>query len=114
MIYYLKFMQQIGWLDRLTNWLKQAFKAIFDAFVLLMHDLIIAFMKAILDFVQLITDNILVPDFLTDYSICSLLAQAGPEIGWAWNSLRLSECMLILGAGYSFRMLRKLFTLFQW
>lgn len=104
----------IGWLEDLTKWFKDAFKAIFNAFKELMNDLIIALLKTVLDAVDAMIVLIPVPDFMTNYGMCALLAQAGPAVGWIYNELRFSECMALIVAAYGFRMTRKLLTLFQW
>jgi len=104
----------VGWLDDLTSWFRDAFKAIFNAFIEFMNDLIIALLKAIFETADGMVSLLPVPDFLNNYGMCALLAQAGPAVGWIYNELHFSECMALIVAAYGFRMTRKIFTLFQW
>lgn len=103
-----------GWLDDLTNWFKDQFKALWDAFVAFMGDLIVQAIESVCDFFATAIESIPVPDFITQYSLDSLLGQAGPTIGWLVSTFKIGQCLTIIAAGVTFRLLRKLFTLGQW
>ncbi len=109
-----KLLIQAGWLDRLTGWFRDALLALFQAFKNLLTDLILKTIQTVFEGMDAIIASIPAPDFLYNYSMCGLLSGAGPTIGWVYQQLHISECMSILAAGILFRMVRKVFTLFQW
>lgn len=105
---------QAGWLTDFTNWLLEAFKAIFREFMQFAVDLFFLWLANILDMWLFIIQQIPVPSFLTTYNLTSLLGPAGPTIAWLMTTLRIGEGLSIIGAGYAFRLTRKFVTLFQW
>lgn len=104
----------MGWLTNFTNWLREQFLALWNALVELLGDLVVWLVEAMLDLVVVIVEALPAPDFIADYSICALLSSAGPTAAWALGSFRIAEGLGLLAAGFAFRMLRKLLTLFQW
>lgn len=109
-------MMQAGWLDDITNWLREQFQALFDALVQLLKDVLVFALEAILKVATLALEalSLLVPDSLAGFSICGILANAGPTVQWAVTTFHVPEGMLLISAGFVFRMSRKLLTLFQW
>lgn len=103
-----------GWLERLTNWLGEMVATVFGALVDLVKDFVLFAVRGVLDLVLAIVNAIPVPDFLSQYSICTLLANAGPTAAWAVGTFKIAECLSVLMLAVSFRLLRKLLTLFQW
>lgn len=101
-------------LEKLTNWLKELVLAIWQAFSDFMSDLLLKALELWLVSVTLMWSKVPMPDFLDGYSLCSLISQAGPTVGWAMNTFRIGEGLGLLAAGFAFRMVRKLATLFQW
>ncbi len=110
----MNFQMQVGWLTDITNWFRDAFLALWNAFVLFLHDLIVALIAGVMDAFASLVELIPVPDFMTTYSMNSLLGQAGNTIAWLVGTFRVGECLTIIAAGFAFRLLRKLFTLGQW
>lgn len=105
---------QAGWLDDITNWLREQILKVWDAFVRFLGDLLVDAAEACLEVAALAVESLPVPEFLSQYSLNALLGQAGPTIGWLVTTFRIGECLAIIGLGYSFRRLRKLFTLGLW
>jgi hypothetical protein len=105
---------QAGWLDDITNWLREQLEKLWNSFVELMGDFAVWMVDAVLDLFATIIEAIPVPDFIANYSICALLANAGPTVAWALDTFKIAEGLGLLAAGFGFRMLRKLLTLFQW
>lgn len=104
----------VGWLGDLTDWLLGIFKQIWDAFVQFVKDIFLFILDFVMQVVTWILSNIPVPDWLTQYSLNSILGQAGPTIGWVAHEMQIGQAMTLIAAGYAFRLLRKLLTLFQW
>ena len=102
------------WLDDLTNWFKDAFNSLWDALVEFFTDMIVMVMDAVLEFAALVIESIPVPAWLQQYSLDSLLGNAGPSIAWAISTFRIGEGLTIIAAAYAFRLLRKALTLGQW
>lgn len=105
---------QAGWLQDLEDWLLQAIKAVLAALFELLKTVFLWLFDQLADFVVYVFQSITPPDFLSQYSIGTLLGQAGPVIGWLASSLQLGTCLGIIAGAYAFRLLRKLLTLGQW
>lgn len=103
-----------GWLDKLTAWIANAIHAVFQAFVALLMDMLIAVFVAIFTLVELIVNTIKPPDFLKTYSLGTLLGQTGSIVGFFMYELNIGIALGMIGLGYGFRLLRKFATLFQW
>lgn len=104
-----------GWkLSDLTDWLGEQIKSVWDSFVEFMGDLLVMAVETATDVVVAALDLLPVPDFITTYSICGLLNQAGPLAAWVVSTFRVSEGLLIVAAAIVFRLLRVVLTLFQW
>lgn len=104
----------MGWLEKLTTWLKEQLVAFFSAIGELFHDLGVWLFESVCDLTVWIVDNIGVPSFMTEYSFQGLFDAMGPTAGWILTTFRIGECFAILGVGMIFRLLRKLLTLGQW
>jgi hypothetical protein len=103
-----------GWLSRITGWFAYAFNAFFTAIAQFFKDLVIYALAAVLSVVVLAISSIPVPDWIANNSMGSLLGQAGPVAGFFMVKLQIPAALLLIGAGYAFRLLRKFLTLFQW
>lgn len=79
----------------------------------LLIELFLAIVEIVLDAVVAIIDSIPVPDFLAD-GLTGLVADFPPILLYAIEMTGIPECLAILGTAFAFRMLRKVFTLFQW
>lgn len=98
------------WINDLWGWISAVFGALKD-FLL---DLPLIILKSILEAVAGLIEAIPAPDFLTTFSIGSLLSNLPSGILYFLNESGLNDGMLILAAGFTFRMARKALTLFQW
>jgi len=93
----------------LTGWLQ----ALWDGFVAYLSDLPILILDAFLSAIVAILALIPSPDFLTN-GLQSLLGAIGPDVGYFLSASGFDAALAILGAGFLFRMTRKLLTLGQW
>ncbi len=99
---------------KFTAWLLdlvlKVFKSIWDLF----SDIAIAILDGILSALAAIIAAIPAPDFLTQYSIGSLINTFPGEILFFANVFNLGQCFAVIAAGFAFRMIRKIVTLGQW
>lgn len=103
-----------GWLDDLTDWFREQFEKLFGWLVQLVKDAILWFFEAMFKLAEKIINAIPVPEWLTQTSIAQLLGEAGPTVAWAVSTLKIGEAVTVIGAAYSFRMIRKIITLGRW
>jgi hypothetical protein len=103
-----------GWLDDVTNWLRDLFLKIWQALVAFINDMIVFLVEGLLELIALAIESLPVPDFLSGGGIGAALASAGPTVMWTLDTFKISEGMVLIAAGYGFRLLRKFLTLFQW
>lgn len=104
----------MNWIADLTQWL---------------FDLVVKFVTAIWDFVLDVVIELLdlvlmvlaeavkaipVPDFVTQYSLGSLIRQMDSDILFFVGILQIPLGLSFLAAGFGVRMVRKAVTLFQW
>ncbi len=103
-----------GWLEDVTNWLRETLLAFWNAFVQFIKDAVVLIIESVLDLFATAVEAIPVPDFIANGSIGQFVSGAGETVLWAASTFKLAEGMALLAAGYTFRLLRKLFTLGQW
>ena len=103
-----------NWLQNLTQWLWEVISKLWDGLESLLGDLILSWIGHMMDLYALVIESIPAPEFLNQYSINNLLAAAGPSVAWVVGTFRIGEALALIGAGYAFRLLRKLLTLGQW
>lgn len=103
-----------GPLDDLTNWFKEQFQALWNAFKDFLGDLLVTLISGLEHLFLAALNAIGVPSFLTTYNLGTLLGQAGTTAIWLAGVLRLGDCLVVISAGVAFRLLRKLLTLGQW
>lgn len=101
-------------LDDLTNWLREAFEALFAGLVELLTDMILLQVMTLSVIFLKLVQAIPVPEFLTSTTLATALGNAGPTVAWALHTFKIGEGMALIGAGYVFRLTRKLVTLGQW
>jgi len=106
--------QQAGWLSDLTNWLLGLVQKLWAAIEAFFNDLIITALEKLLELAALAFESLPVPDFMTQYSIGSLLGNAGPTVGWFVETFKIPECMSLLAAGLVFKITRKIVTFGKW
>ena len=104
----------MDWLTQLTNWLAQLVKDIWQSLVDFLAAYLVNWVSTLCDLFATAIESIPVPDFLTTYSMDGLLSQTGPTVTWLVGEFKIGQCLAIIGAGFAFRLLRKLFTLGQW
>lgn len=90
----------------LTDLLTALVDALFDAVVWILSSLLSAVVAAL--------SLLPTPDFLQGHYLVSLLNQLPPFALYCASRLGLSDAFAIILAGFSFRMGRKILTLFQW
>lgn len=100
-------------LNDLTQWLadlvKRAFGALFD----LVNDAAVSIVTAFLHALAALIASIPVPDFLSA-GLASLWAGLSPGIVYLASAAGVPQALALIGSGFAFRLLRKVFTLFQW
>lgn len=99
---------------KFTAWLLELvisiFKSIWDFF----SDIAIWVFDGVLTALAGVISAIPAPSFLSQNSLSSLLGAMGPDVLYFISAFNLPACFAILGAGFLFRMTRKIFTLGQW
>jgi hypothetical protein len=97
-----------AWND-LIEWFKAILQAIFDYF----SDLFILVLDGFLGAVSSLIASVPVPDFLSN-GLGSYLNGIDSGVLYFLSQSGITPAFAILGAGVTFRLLRKLFTLGQW
>lgn len=92
-----------------VDWLSEVFDTLFT----FLADLPLNTFELIMDGVVYMYSLIQPPDFLSG-GISTLFAAIHPDIVYFLGQSNLDTGLAIYGAGVSFRLLRKLFTLGQW
>jgi hypothetical protein len=103
----------ITWLKQAWADLTQWFIAIFKSIVEFFTDLPVLVLEAFLDAIISILNSLPVPDFL-DSGLGSFLNGISSDVLYFLSMSGFDNAVAILGTGFGFRMLRKLFTLGQW
>lgn len=103
-----------GWLSRLTGWIAYAINTVFTAVVQVLKDLVTYVLAVVLGVVQAAIAAIQPPDFLSTYSMGSILGNAGSIVGFFLSEFQVGTALALIGGAYAFRLLRKFLTLFQW
>lgn len=101
-------------LKKLTDWLREAIQAIWDAFTAFMGDLFLAWVEHSLGIIVWVLNRLPVPDFLSGQSIGSVLGNAGPTVAWMVGTFRIGESLSVIGAAMAFFIVRRLLTLGIW
>lgn len=104
----------MGWLQDITDWLREQIVAVWNAFAAFVKDMLVALVEVVLDLGATVIEAIPVPDFVSEYAISSLLSNIGSDLMWFMGALRVGEGIALLGLGYAFRLVRKALTLGQW
>ncbi len=104
----------MGWLNDFKDWLISMWKALWGAFFDFGNDMILKFLKKVLEIVAELVKDIPVPDWMADYSVGHLFSYLSPSLGYFVDRLGFSTGIMLLGAGYAFRVVRKLATALQW
>lgn len=100
-------------LNDFTTWLVNLIRDIFAALVDFVGDMVVMVVQAICNALLVLLDLIPVPGFL-DAGLDSLFGSLGGGILWVVTQAGLPQGLAVIGAGYAFRLGRKVATLFQW
>ena len=104
----------MDWLASVTTWLISLVKAIWSDFVDFLNEFWIDIAETILDAIAATIAAIPSPAFLDSYSLSALFGDLPSSLLYFVGHLRLPEAFALIGMGFTFRMIRKLITLFQW
>ncbi len=103
-----------GWLSKFTGWIASVIHTVFVAAVQVLKDLVTYVFAVVLGVIAAAVSVIGVPSFIANYSMNSVLGQAGPIVGFFLTYFQIPTGLSLIGAGYAFRLVRKFLTLFQW
>lgn len=101
-------------IEKITGWIFELVINIFTVLWDFIVDVAIFIFDAILTALATVISAIPAPSFLAQNSMTSLLGSMGPDVMYFISAFNLPACFAILGAGFMFRMTRKIFTLGQW
>jgi hypothetical protein len=101
-------------IDKITDWLLELIVKVFKGLWDFVKDQAISILEGMLEAVVALVSLIPAPEFLTQYSLGSLMADFPPYVWYFVGNLKLTEAFAILASGFAFRMTRKAITLGQW
>lgn len=101
-------------LEKLTNWLKEALLALWNAFTEFMGDLFWLWVKNALSMWLWVFQHIPAPPFLDGESLGSIMGRAGPVVGWIIATFKIGESMTVIAAACVFYIVRRVLTLGIW
>ena len=101
-------------LSALASWLLKVFIAVFVAIWSLFEDVAIDILDLFLNALTAVLGALPVPGFLTGVSLQSLFGQLGGDVLFFFGVFNIGPGIALLGAGFAFRLARKVVTLFQW
>lgn len=96
-------------IESVIEWLKSLFTDLTE----FLGDLPVKILKGLLDAIAGLIELIPVPDFITN-GLQTVVSGFPPTLLWMMDQTGIPEALAIYGAGVSARLLRKVFTLFQW
>lgn len=102
------------WLTKISGWFVDLVKSIFSTIVDLISDVVVWVLDLILGPIGDLITSLGTPSFMASYSFGSLLSGLPPFALYIVNQCNLPAALAVIGAGVSFNLLRKLFTLGQW
>jgi len=104
----------VGWLDDLTGFLRRQVDRLWKAIVDFFRDLVLYAIEQVLNLVAHAVEKLPVPEFLDEYKLGTLFANAGPTVAWFVNIFKIPECMTVISLGIVFFITRKILTLGKW
>jgi hypothetical protein len=102
------------WLTSLTAWITGLIKGLWVDLVNYFNEAWINVSQIVLSSIADTVHAIPSPDFLNDYSMGHLFGYLPSDFLYFISYFNLPECFALIAAGFSFRMVRKVITLFQW
>ncbi|MBL8506679.1 MAG: hypothetical protein JNJ51_10010 [Methylobacillus glycogenes] len=103
-----------GWLEKISNFFKDLVIGTLLAILEVLKDILLWFVEGFLDGVAYVLSLIPAPTFLPGNWLGELIGQLPSFALYVVSNINFGTALLIIGAGFGFRMLRKVFTLFQW
>ena len=101
-------------LSAFSDWLIGIIQEAFTWLFGVLGDFFVSVVRLVLNGVVHLLSALPVPDFLSSYSMGSMFGGLDPGVLYFVSAFRVPECIALIGLGFGFRMLRKLFTLGQW
>lgn len=101
-------------LKKITDWLLQAIKAVWEAFTQFMEDLFLAWVEHQLNMIVWVFQHIPAPDVLSQQSLGSILGNAGPTVAWAINVFQVGPSATVISGAMVFFIVRRILTLGIW
>lgn len=96
-----------------AEWLWGIISGFWSDFVEFVTDIPLIILDSVLSAIASILESIPVPDFISS-GLSGLSASVDPGILYFIDQSGIAAALSLLGAGVTFRLLRKLFTLGQW
>lgn len=100
-------------IDAALSWLGDLFASLVTALFQMLSDLAVAVLELFLNGVLAVVGALPVPTFLTG-GLQNFMNGIDPAVLYFLSQSGFTTAMGLVGAGFTFRMLRKLFTLGQW
>lgn len=100
-------------LEQFTTWLLALLKQLFTDLWQFVVDLVLTLFEQLVNAFVFVVSHIPVPDFLTS-GLGSMFGQLDSGVMFVVTQCGLPAALAVIGAGYSFRVVRKFVTLFQW
>lgn len=104
----------MDWLASITTWLVALVKSVWNDFVEFFNEFWIDIAEIVLSAIASTISTIPSPAFLDSFSLSSLFSGLPSSLLYFLSYLQLPEAFALIGMGFTFRMIRKLITLFQW
>lgn len=101
-------------LKKLTDWLRELFLSVWEAFVQFLHDMLLYWLEHQLSMVLWMIQNIPSPEFLSQHTLGSLLGSAGPTVAWFIVVFKVGESSVLIGTAMVFYILRRILTIGIW
>lgn len=105
---------QAGWLTDITQWLWDAIKDVWEAFVTFVGDLLVMWLEQSLGAILYVIDKLPLPDFMQGQSIGGMMGQAGNTALWFAQVFQIGPSLTMLGAAMIFYIVRRVLTLGIW
>lgn len=103
-----------GWLEKISNFFKDLVIGTLLAILEVLKDILLWFVEGFLDGIAYVLGLIPAPTFLPGNWLGELIGQLPSFALYVVSNINFGTALLIIGAGFTFRMLRKVVTLFQW
>lgn len=100
-------------LKEFTTWLVELVKKVFTAVWDFLSDLFVSILGTVLDAVVAMIASIPLPGWLSG-GLGQTFGSMDPGVIYIVTACGIPAALTVIGGGYAFRMLRKIFTLFQW